>query len=124
MAEPVHCGNPECGARLDEPMNLPLKEREPCSACGSMKRLYSQTLTAHVSTRATLTPVVIAATAAAAYVVAQIAVRPPSPEPGYHPQHQHGDLVGESIWFALAVAGLVAVGRAVERRWRGVTFKL
>lgn len=124
MPEPVHCGNPECGALLNEPMNVPLGERHPCPACGSRQRLYSQTLTADVSTRATLTPVVIAATAAAAYAVAQIAVRPPSPEPGYHPQHQHGDLVGESIWFGLAVAGLVAVGRAVERRWRGATFKL
>jgi hypothetical protein len=27
MAEPVHCGNPECGALLDEPINMPLNER-------------------------------------------------------------------------------------------------
>lgn len=66
----------------------------------------------------------IAATAAAAYVVAKVAVRPPAPEPGYHSHHPHGDYVGEGIWFGLAVAGLVAAGRAVERRWRRATFKL
>jgi hypothetical protein len=115
MAEPVRCG--KCRAELDEPMNVPLDERQPCPRCGSRSRLYSQTLTARATATASLVPAFVGATAAAGYAVARIMQRPPSPEPGYHFPHKHGDVVGESILVGLAAAGLVGVARGVRRRW-------
>jgi hypothetical protein len=83
MAEPVLCGN--CKMLLDEAMNLPLAERQPCPTCGSRNRLYSKTLTAHVRSTVSLATVFAAASAVAGYAVARIMQRPPSPDPGYHP---------------------------------------
>jgi hypothetical protein len=103
---------------LDEPMNVPYDKREPCPTCGSRKRLYSQQLTAQVRATATLVPVFIASAAAGVYAAARIMVRPPSPEPGYHPPQKYGDVVGESILVAIGVAGLIAFGRGVRARFR------
>jgi hypothetical protein len=124
MAESAHCGNPECGALLDEPPNVPLAERQPCPACGSKLRLYHQELVAQTSSRATMQTLYIAATAAALYAVGQVFVRPPSPEPGYHGKVPPGDVVGGYIWGGLAVGVLAAGTRAVWRRWGGSGFKL
>ncbi|HEY8844896.1 MAG TPA: hypothetical protein VIM23_13430 [Gaiellaceae bacterium] len=122
MAEPVRCG--QCRTILEEPPNVPRDERLPCPKCGSRTRLYSQPLEARVTATATLVPTLVVATgAAAAYAVAKILVPPRAPEPGFHPPHRQGDLVGESILFGLGVAGLVAVGRGVRRRWES-TFRL
>jgi hypothetical protein len=122
MPEPVRCG--QCRTILDEPPNVPKEERQPCPTCGSDRRLYSQTLEAGSTVTARLLPTAVVATASAAiYGSAKIFLRPPTPEPGYHPPHKPGDVVGESILFGLGVAGLIAVGRGVRRRW-GSTFKL
>ena len=91
MAEPVLCGN--CKMLVDEPMHVPLDERQPCPTCGSRNRLYGKALTAHVRSSASLATVFVAASAAAGYAVARIMQRPPSPEPGYHLQDNRGDVV-------------------------------
>jgi phage FluMu protein Com len=120
MAEPVRCSN--CKMLLEEPMNVPLEERQPCPTCGSHNRLYSQPLTAQVRSTASLVAVFVAAAATVGYTVAKILQRQPSPEPGYHLQHKH-DLVGEGIVFGIAAACLIGFARSLRRRWSGSTFQ-
>jgi hypothetical protein len=122
MAEPVQCAN--CKMLLDEPRNVPLEERQPCPTCSSRNRLHSKTLTAQVRSTASLATVFVAASAVAGYAVARIMQHPPSPEPGYHLQHKHGDVVGEGVVLGIAVAGLIGFARGARRRWGGSTFRL
>jgi hypothetical protein len=122
MSKPVRCGNPGCRNVLDESENLPYEERQPCPKCGSLARLYGRDLAGEVQVVGTLTTAVVASAAAAVYAAAKMLVRPPSPEPGYHPTHKQGDVVGESILFGLAVAGLAAFSRGMRIRW-GSTFR-
>ena len=50
----VRCGNPSCGRVLDERLDLPRGEREPCPDCGSLRRLAEVSGSATVGTRATI----------------------------------------------------------------------
>jgi hypothetical protein len=122
MVEKVRCGM--CKSVLDEPQNVPSDARHPCPECGSLSRLHEKHLAGSVNATGTLTAAFVASAAAAVYAAARIFVRPPGPEPGYHPLHGHGDVVGESILVALGVAGLVAVGRRIRGSRGGSTFRL
>lgn len=44
---------------------------------------------------------------------AYIAVRPPSPEHGYHMEHRHEDLVMAGLLFGLGAAALYTAGRGL-----------
>jgi hypothetical protein len=54
----------------------------------------------------------------ALYGAALTFIRPPGPEPGYHPPDRHGDVVGASIVFGLGAAALVVMVRVLGRIYR------
>jgi hypothetical protein len=124
MDDVVRCGNLECRRPLDDPLNLFQSERIACPQCGSLSRLYSQSLDAdHVKVSALLVPLFVGTAVAAVYAGAKIMGLPPRPEPGYHTPHRYGDFVGETFAFGLTVVAVTVAGRMAYCRW-SQTFKL
>jgi hypothetical protein len=61
------------------------------------------------------TPTAVATGVAGLYAAGQVLV--PAPEPGYHVQHDHADVLGGAI-FGIGAAAAVVTVRELGRMWR------
>jgi hypothetical protein len=54
MSVGVRCGNPACGAPIDEPTAQSAEARQPCPRCGSTRRTFTAELTSEIKVTATI----------------------------------------------------------------------